>query len=316
MDLLADYGLFFAKLVTVAAVLLGGLALLAAARRGGAGADGRLEWRHWNAKLRAYRRSLGGKAARERRRRRGKTRPPHAWVLRFEGDLRAAAVDDLREEVSAVLSLAREGDRVVAVIDSAGGWVHGYGLAAAQLQRIRERGLPLTACIDRIAASGGYLMACVADRILAAPFAVTGSIGVVAGLPNVHRLLERHDIDYELFTAGEHKRTVTVFGRNTDRGRAKFQAQLDALHGLFKRFVAEHRPQLDIERVATGEAWFGRQAVELGLVDALQTSDDHLMRLCEEGVEVYELRHRRPKPLAQRLGLDGALGRSGWPGPV
>ncbi len=182
------------------------------------------------------------------------------YVLNFDGDIRASATDNLREEITAVLNQSTEGDEVLVKVESPGGLVHGYGLAASQLRRIRDAEVPLTIAVDKVAASGGYMMACVADRIIAAPFAVLGSIGVLAQVPNFHRLLKKHDIDFELFTAGEYKRTVTMFGENTEKGREKFTEDLEETHDLFKDFVSENRPQLDIARVATGEVWYGTRS--------------------------------------------------------
>jgi serine protease SohB len=210
-----------------------------------------------------------------RRRRRGAR--PNVYVVDFEGDLLASAVKTLREEVSAILAVATSEDEVVVRLESAGGAVPHYGLAAAQLSRLRERKVKLTVCIDRVAASGGYMMASVADTVVAAPFAIIGSIGVVAQMPNLHRLLQKHDVDYEELTAGEFKRTLSVLAEPTEKGRLKFQDQLEETHRLFKDFVRQHRKALDINQVATGEYWLALRARELGLVDRLGTSDDYLL---------------------------------------
>ena len=202
---------------------------------------------------------------------------PRVFVVDFQGDLLATAVTSLREEVSAIAAAATAGDEVVVRLESSGGAVPHYGLAAAQLARLKERKLKLTVCIDRVAASGGYMMACVGDRIVAAPFAIIGSIGVVAQVPNLHRLLKKHEIDFEEATAGEFKRTVSIFGEISEKGRRKFQDQLEETHALFKDFVKTQRPALDIDRVATGEYWLGRRGLELGLIDGLSTSDDYLL---------------------------------------
>lgn len=233
------------------------------------------------------------------------------YVLSFNGDVRASAVENLRREISATLTMARKGDEVVVRLESPGGVVHSYGLAASQLDRIKKQGIDLTVCVDRVAASGGYMMACVANKILAAPFAVLGSIGVVAQIPNVHRLLKKHDIDYELMTAGEYKRTLTVFGENTEKGRQKAQADLEDIHVLFKTFVAEHRPSLDIESVATGEIWFGTQAAEKKLVDEIATSDEYLIECCKKS-DVYLVSFQKKKSLPEKLGfgVENALERS------
>ncbi len=226
------------------------------------------------------------------------------FVLEFDGDMTASTVENLRREVNALLLIAKEGDEVLVKVKSPGGVVHSYGLAAAQLARIRDAKLPLTVAVDEVAASGGYLMAAVADYIIAAPFAVVGSIGVVAQLPNFHRLLERFDIDYEQFTAGNYKRTVTMFGENDDEGRAKFKEDLADIHESFKSFVHQYRPQLDIERIATGEHWLSVKGIELGLVDEIKTSDAWLLEKIDT-MKVYGISYR--ERLSMRKGLSRFL---------
>ncbi len=232
------------------------------------------------------------------------------FVLDFHGDIKASACDNLREEISAVLSLATTADEVLVKLESGGGMVHSYGLAASQLARISNKEIPLTVCVDKVAASGGYMMACVADKIVAAPFAVLGSIGVVAQLPNFHKLLKKNNIDYEMFTAGEYKRTVTMFGENTEKDREKFREDLEDTHVLFKEFVSEHRPQVDIAKVATGEVWFGRRAMEVNLVDSLLTSDEYLLAQAENA-DIYEVTYSFKKSLPEKLGIaaQGAVDR-------
>ena len=232
------------------------------------------------------------------------------FVLNFLGDLQASAVEQLRQEVTSVLTVATPSDEIVVRLESPGGVVHAYGLAASQLQRIRAQNIPLTATIDKVAASGGYMMAAVADKILAAPFAVVGSIGVVAQVPNVHRLLKKHDVDVELITAGEHKRTLTMLGENTDEGREKFTEQLEDIHKLFQEHVVAHRDVVDIKEVATGEAWYGQRAIDVKLVDRLITSDSYLAE-CATDREVYLLRWAvQKKPLERLLGgIGGAINR-------
>jgi serine protease SohB len=225
---------------------------------------------------------------------------PRAYVLDFEGDVLASAVERLRHEVTAVLAVAGPEDEVILRLDSAGGLAHAYGLAASQLGRLRERGVRLTVCIDRVAASGGYLMACTADHIVAAPFAIVGSIGVVAPLPNLHRLLDRHGVDFENVTAGPHKRVVSFLAKNTDEGRARLRAQLEETHALFKELVARHRPTLDLVQAATGEHWHASRARELGLVDRLATSDEVLLERSERA-PLYEVRYRLHQSWPQRL---------------
>lgn len=230
------------------------------------------------------------------------------FVLDFHGDLRASAVDSLREEITTVLAQASSDDEVVVRLESGGGMVPGYGLAASQLDRIKKKSIPLTVCIDKVAASGGYMMACVADQILAAPFAVIGSIGVVAQIPNVHRLLKKHDVDIELMTAGKYKRTLTMLGENTDEGREKFREELEDTHDLFKAFVGEHRPGLDIEEIATGEVWYGAPAIKKGLVDDTKTSDEYLTGQLDSA-DVYTVTYAHKKSLPEKFGF--ALESSG-----
>jgi serine protease SohB len=224
------------------------------------------------------------------------------FVLDFDGDVRAQAVDTMREEISAILTVATEHDEVVLKLESGGGVVHGYGLAASQLSRIKDKSIPLTICVDKVAASGGYMMACIATKILAAPFAMVGSIGVVAQVPNFHKILKKNDVDYDLFTAGEYKRTVTMFGENTDKAREKFSLELEETHELFKDFVVKNRPSVDIPKVATGEVWFGQQAVDLNLVDQLGTSDQYLMEAAVDS-QVYSVTLKAKKTLQEKLGI-------------
>lgn len=227
------------------------------------------------------------------------------FVLDFDGDIKATAVNHLREEISTLISTANKGDEVIVRLESGGGMVHSYGLAAAQLVRLKDAGLKLTICVDKIAASGGYMMACVADNIIAAPFAVIGSIGVVSQLPNFHKWLKKNDVDYEMFTAGEYKRTVTVFGENDDEDRAKYQQELEQTHDLFKHFVSTYRPRLDLNKVANGDHWYGEDAIKLKLVDKLQTSDSYILELMDNN-EVYALHSRQKPTLAEKLGLSQA----------
>lgn len=225
---------------------------------------------------------------------------PRLFVLDFKGDIQASAVEGLRREVSAILEVASEGDRVLLKLYNSGGYVHTHGLAASQLKRLRDGAVELWISVDQVAASGGYLMACVADRICAAPFSIIGSIGVIAQLPNVNRLLKRLDVDIELHTAGKYKRTLTTLGENTDEGREKFIEDLNTTHELFKGFVLEARPKLDIERVATGETWLGTQALEVGLIDELKTSDELILEALGR-YEVYAVSYTLKRKLSERF---------------
>ena len=222
------------------------------------------------------------------------------FVLNFHGDIRASRVVALCEEITALLTVANKDDEVLVRLESGGGMVHSYGLAASQLQRIKDANVRLVIAIDKIAASGGYLMACVADYIIAAPFAAIGSIGVLTQMPNFHRFLQKKSIDFEQITAGEYKRTLTLFGKNTEKGRKKVQQEVEETHALFKSFIKEQRKMVDIERVATGEYWFASQAIHLKLVDELKTSDDYLLTASQQHV-LFEIQYKLKHPLGKRL---------------
>lgn len=331
LEALLEYGLFLAKSITVVVATMVLIGVIAGLRQRREGRPGHIEVTPLNDQYDSYLQTLnqaamGGaefkawskqqRRAERRRNKAGKrTRAPRPrlYVLDFEGDLQASAADGLREAISAVLLQADKGDEVLVRLESGGGLVHAYGLAASQLARVRQAGIALTVAVDRVAASGGYMMACLADRILAAPFAVIGSIGVMAQLPNFHRLLKRHDIDVELHTAGDFKRTLTVFGENTPQGRQKFIEELEVTHQLFKDFVGEHRPQVDTEEVATGEYWYGRQALERKLVDQLSTSDEYLLGLRTER-ELLLVRYVERRPWQDRVGMatEATLDRLLW----
>ncbi len=327
MDFLADYALFLLETATVVVGAIFIIALVVRLRgRGGSSLehDGRLVIGQLNRVYEAMGdalrrhtlpRPLWKRLARARKRERKALMqaagdagvPPRKriFVLSFSGDMRASAVESLRQEVTAVLAQSRPGDEVLLRLDSSGGVVHGYGLAASQLDRLKQGGVRLVVAIDKVAASGGYMMAAVADEIIAAPFAIVGSIGVVASVPNFRRLLNKASIDVEHLTAGEYKRTLSLVGENTDKGREKFKAQLDETHELFKAFLAAHRPKLDLARVATGEHWYGTQALELGLVDGLGTSDDLLLK-ASAGTDLYSIAWQRRRSVGDRLGASVA----------
>ena len=337
MEFLYDFGLFLAQAFTlVAAILIVVAGLVALGQRQRAEhREGHIEIRDVNEKYKHIGDAIRGavtepqqhkeaqkaekkaekarqKAAKkEAKSGQGESERKRLYVLNFDGDLRASATDNLREEISSVLPQIREGDEVLVKLESPGGLVHGYGLAASQLKRITDAGVPLTAAVDKVAASGGYMMACVAPRIIAAPFAVIGSIGVLAQLPNFHRLLKKHDIDFEMYTAGEYKRTLTIFGENTEKGREKFVEELEETHELFKQFVQENRPSVDVSEVATGEVWYGQRAEQRGLVDAIQTSDAFVQERLEDW-DVYEVRFVHKKNWQEKLGMaaEGAMERA------
>lgn len=317
MEFLTEYGLFLAKAVTMVIgliIVVGTLASLS--DRVKKHRRGELEVHRLNDDFEHMGHTLQGamlnhseqkqlaKDIKKEEKLRNKTASERkrVFLLDFKGDIRASAASNLREEITAVLSQAKTDDEIVVRLESAGGMVHSYGLASSQLDRIKKRGIPLTVCVDKVAASGGYMMACVADKILAAPFSIVGSIGVVAQLPNFHRLLKKHDVDVELHTAGEYKRTLTMFGENTDEDREKFVEDLEDTHQLFKDFVKQHRDTVNIDNISTGEIWLGVRAKEMSLVDELMTSDEYLINASEDA-DIYEVKYSHRKSLPEKMGL-------------
>lgn len=308
----AEYGLFLLKVITivVAIVIIIGVVTAAGRKAGHEGLDVESINKKYRALANTLRDAVTQKSERKKEAKAEKKREkaaakdassrPRSFVIDFKGDLKASAVPSLREEVSAILEVAAPEDEVILRLENHGGVVHEHGLAASQLARIRDRDISLTVCVDKVAASGGYLMACVASKIYAAPFAILGSIGVLAQIPNFNRLLGSHGIDFEQITAGKYKRTVTMFGENTDEDRAKLKEELEDVHTLFKAAVSKYRPDLDLDKVATGEHWYGTQALELGLADEIKTSDELLTELAVDR-ELYQLTYNIKQPLQKRL---------------
>ena len=323
MEFLSEYGLFLAKSVTVLiAILILVAVILGMSQRQRDPDAGHIEVKSLNDALDAITQSLKSvvlnpelrrkdekeekKRSREKQKslkrevKSGQSPGPRTFVVDFKGDIQASHVTALREEITAILSVAQSGDEVLVRLESPGGVVHGYGLAASQLQRVRSRDIALTVAVDKVAASGGYMMASVANKIIAAPFSLLGSIGVVAQLPNFHRLLKKNDVDVEVLTAGEFKRTLTVFGENTEKDREKFVEELEDVHALFKELVSQNRSQVNIDEVATGEAWFGTRALERNLVDQLKTSDEYIVDQCAER-DVFLVRYVIHKKRIDRI---------------
>lgn len=319
MEFLYEYGLFLAKAITIViaigaiVILIAGAAVKQKSRKGELEIDNLSEHME-DVKLAMQQKLMDKEAFKKLQKQKKKEEKTESkeeahrlFVIDFNGSMDAKEVDSLREEVSAILAIAGQNDEVLIRLESPGGVVHGYGLASAQLARIRENGIKLTVAVDKVAASGGYMMACVADEIVAAPFSIIGSIGVIAQLPNFNKLLKKNDIEFEQMTAGEYKRTLTIFGENTDKAREKFQQELEETHVLFKGYVSQYRSQLDIEEVATGEHWFAKQAIDMKLVDKLKTSDDLLLEKAED-FEIIKISFKVPKNLTEKFGMAATKG--------
>lgn len=303
------YGIFLAKIITIMLILLITFAgLISVASWGKSKSKEKLEIveinkRHNEFKELMYKKILTKKEYKILEKTKDKENEElksRTFIIDFQGDIKASAVDSLREAITAILMIADPKDEVIINLESTGGTIHGYGLAASQLRRIRDKKIYLTVIIDKVAASGGYMMACVADKIIAAPFAIVGSIGVIAQLPNFHRLLRKHDIDYEQIMAGEYKRTLTLFGENTKEGREKMLQEVNEAHQLFQSFISEHRPMLNIASLATGETWYGLRAKELGLIDDISTSDEYLTKAREKN-KVFQIKYNIKKNMLDRF---------------
>lgn len=313
-DFFFQLGLFASKTLVIFS-LLGGLILLIGLVRIKANPKGELKIDDLGEKINHYQEVLEFyskdkkelKKLKKQKKVKKDSPKPTAFVVDFIGDMKAEAVESLREEITAILSEAKSTDQVIIRVESPGGVVHGYGLAAAQILRLKNKNIQTTICVDKVAASGGYLMSVPAQKIYAAPFAIIGSIGVVAQVPNLHRLLKKHDVDYKEYTAGEFKRTISFLGEIQPKGEAKFQQQLEETHILFKDFVHQHRPQLNIAEIATGEHWYGEQALKKGLIDSIKTSDDYIMELSESH-KVLQIKFEKKQAWNEKL--TGVLGRS------
>lgn len=314
MDFFANYGIFLAKTATIVAAIIVILVVIAAlSQKSKSKPKGKLTIKKINEKFEEMAETINEailtkdevkeqKKSKKTKSKKTKTKkhPRRVFVIHFNGDIRASAVNALREEVTAILLTAKSHDQVLCCLESPGGLVNAYGLAASQLQRLKDAKLNLTVAVDKVAASGGYMMACVADEIIAAPFSVIGSIGVIAQLPNFHRYLEKKNIDFEQLTAGEYKRTLTMFGKNTAKSRDKMQEEINDTHDLFKTFISQHRENLEIDQVATGEHWYGTQALELKLIDKIQTSDDYILS-ANNKFDIYQVQYRIKKSFGKRF---------------
>ena len=324
MEFIFEYGLFLAKAATIVAAVFVILTMLVAVGQRGRRQiqRGNLVVVQLNKELESFRDALQRsvldkfafkrlvKAERRKEKEEAKQqknntaeqeRRRRVYVLSFDGDMEASGLDALRQEITAVLTMVEPRDEVMLRLESPGGMVHAYGLAASQLLHFKQKEIPLTVCVDKVAASGGYMMACVADRLLAAPFAILGSIGVLVQMPNVYRLLKKNDVDFELITAGEYKRSMTPFTEITEKGRDKVRQDVEDMHQLFKDWVVQYRPVVDIDDIATGDTWVGLQALDKKMVDMISTSDDYIMQACEQA-DVYEVSYEIRLPLSDRLG--------------
>lgn len=310
MEILANYLLFFAKTLTLVFAILLVVSAISSIKKKQQPKKHQLIIRHYNEILAKTLNSINKailphkefkkflKKEKKAKTEEGKNK---TFVLSFNGDIKASAVENLREEITALLMVAQPKDEVFLKLESPGGMVSNYGLAASQLSRIKEKKIPLTISVDKVAASGGYLMACIADKIIAAPFAIVGSIGVIAQVPNFNKALKRNNIEYNEFKAGEFKRTVTLFGENSRKDKQKFQNEIDETHELFKSFVARNRPQLNINEIATGEHWYGQQAINRHLIDEINTSDDYLITTANTN-DLYTITYEiKKQPISQLL---------------
>tara|TARA_B100000686_G_scaffold165333_1_gene173003 strand:- start:164 stop:1186 length:1023 start_codon:yes stop_codon:yes gene_type:complete len=320
MEFLTDYGIFLLKVITVALAITLPLLFIIGSSKSKNPPKGSLVVKNLSKKfedmgssvrsaqlnpkeLKKYNKELQKNKKQDNKK---PSKEDSVYVLNFNGDIQASEVTKLKHEINAILLSDTKCKEVVIKVESGGGSAYAYGLCAAELKRLVDNKIKLTVCIDKVAASGGYLMSCVASKIIAAPWAIVGSIGVIAQLPNFHRLLKKNSIDFEMHTAGEFKRTLTTLGENTEAGRKKFKSELEDLHFIFKDFVKEQRPQVDTKIVATGEVWQGEKAIEVGLIDALGTSDDYLVGLSKK-LKLFEIEYVEKKNLSEKFAFSTQL---------
>jgi serine protease SohB len=318
MEILADYLVFLLKVFTIAVAITVPLLLIIGSSKGKTQSKGKLAITNLSEKFEDMGNVVRSsnmnpkelkkfyKDITKNKKKKTDEKEPSIFVLNFNGDIQASEVEKLKYEINAILLSESECKEVVVKVESGGGSAYAYGLCAAELKRLVDNDISLTVCIDKVAASGGYLMSCVATKIIAAPWAIVGSIGVIAQLPNFHRLLKKNLIDFEMHTAGEFKRTLTTLGENTEEGREKFKADLEDLHVIFKDFVKEQRPEVDTAIVATGEVWQGEEAVRVGLVDSLETSDNYLVNLSKDAT-LFEIEYIEKKNLSERFAFSMQL---------
>ena len=306
IELLSNYGLFLLKTLTVVISIVLILSFIMSTRNNKT--EGDITIKNINEEFSLLeeniKKNLLGKSEFKKfvklRKKNKKTNDKKLFVLDFKGNIKASEIVSLRREISGIILSYKKSDEVLLRLENSGGTVHEHGLAAAQLKRLKDKNIPLTICVDKVAASGGYMMACVANKIIASPFAIIGSIGVLAQVPNFNKLLKNKGIDFEQHTAGNYKRTVTMFGENTDKDREKLGEQLQDIHILFKDFITTNRKNIDIDKVATGEYWYGPKALELNLIDSIMTSDEYILSMINE-FEIFHIQYKKLKTLSDKI---------------
>tara|TARA_B110000240_G_scaffold196231_1_gene247880 strand:- start:115 stop:1119 length:1005 start_codon:yes stop_codon:yes gene_type:complete len=306
IELLSNYGLFLLKTLTVVISIVLILSFIMSAKNNKT--EGDIAIKNLNKEFSLLeeniKKNLLGKSEFKKfvklRKKNKKTYDKKLFILDFKGNIKASEIVSLRREISGIILSYQESDEVLLRLENSGGTVHEHGLAAAQLKRLKDKNIPLTICVDKVAASGGYMMACVANKIIASPFAIIGSIGVLAQVPNFNKLLKNKGIDFEQHTAGNYKRTVTMFGENTDKDREKLGEQLQDIHVLFKDFITTNRKNIDIEKVATGEYWYGPKALELNLIDSIMTSDEYILSMTNE-FEIFHIQYKKLQTLSDKI---------------
>ena len=306
IDLISNYGLFLLKTLTVLISILLILSFAVNSKR--SKSDGSLEVTNINNELVTLEENIKKniltskefKKFIKHRKKNLKMLNKKLFVIDFKGNIKASEIISLRREISGIILSHKKGDEVLLRLENSGGTVHEHGLAASQLKRIKDKRIPLTICVDKVAASGGYMMACVANKIISSPFAIIGSIGVLAQVPNFNKLLKNKGVDFEQHTAGNYKRTVTMFGENTDKDREKLGEQLEDIHMLFKDFIVSQRKNVDIEKVATGEYWYGKSALDLNLVDQIMTSDEYILSM-KDRFDIIHIKYKPSKTFADKF---------------
>lgn len=196
------------------------------------------------------------------------------------------------EEIAEYLKQVEENPRVEAIvlrIDSPGGSVVGSDEIYQALLAIDK---PLVVSMGEVAASGGYYIACAADRVLANPGTLTGSIGVISMVPNIEELMEKIGVEVLVIKSGALKDEGSVFREMTEEEREVWQRIIDEAYDQFVGIVADGRdlPPQAVRELADGRVYTGHQALELGLVDELGNLSEAIELAAKMGGIVEEPR--------------------------
>ncbi|KAA2214292.1 S49 family peptidase [Teichococcus oryzae] len=245
-------------------------------------------------------------------------RPPVVAVVRLSGVIAARGglgpapaglnIDGIGPVLERAFALKRLAG-VVLAINSPGGSPVQSSLIAGRIRQLADKNkVPVIACCEDAAASGGYWLACAADEVIADPSSIVGSIGVISAGFGVEGLAAKLGVERRLTTAGGQKSFLDPFRPVEPWQQERLEELLGALHAEFKGWVRDRRGsrlKAPEEALFTGRFWTGREALALGLVDGLGDARGEIRRRFGEKARIVPLGQRRP-PLPLRL-LRGAM---------